>query len=101
MHVRGACVACVACVCCVYCCILWKLTPPLPPPLRQKASELVLALASLLCPLGYNGDCRPFMQPKDGDVRLLRDMSRTKQQERREQEAKALLGQGFSTSTAM
>ena len=53
------------------------------------SSELVLALASLLCPLGYNGDCRPFMQPRDSDVFMLRRMSLKKQQERRDLENKA------------
>ena len=65
-----------------------------------QASELVLALASLLCPLGYNGDCRPFMQPRDKDIRLLRQMSLMKQQDRREQEVKAVAGRDCNTSTA-
>ncbi len=63
-----------------------------------QASEMVLALASMLSPLGYNGDCRPYMQPKDKDVMVLRKMSLAKQQERRESEAKAR--EGISNSTA-
>jgi len=65
-----------------------------------QSSELVLALASLLSPLGYNGDCRPFMQPKDKDVLVLKKLSLTKQQERKDQEAKAREGNAFAASTA-
>lgn len=64
------------------------------------SSELVLALASLLVPLGYNGDCRPFMQARDKDVLMLRRMSLQKQQERRDMENKAKDGAVVSNVTA-
>ncbi len=64
------------------------------------SSEVTLALASMLCPLGYNGDCRPFMQSNDKDVPSLRKMSQRKQQERRDYDAKIKDGTPVNNSTA-